>query len=131
MHRTLHPYTLVASGHSTPTVFFALSVSYHGRHTYISMTVDCLCRLLTVRYASYLDEDGDMHGMRTTVSFLNDEMDGLGINGFSQLGFLLNNGLRVIGPCAVFPRSILQWNVCFMFQPAAVFSYSTHIVFRT
>jgi len=49
--------------------------------------------------------------MRTTVSFLNDEMDGLGINGFSTLGFLLNNGLRVVGPCAVFPRSILQWNV--------------------
>jgi len=58
-----------------------------------------------------VDEDGDLCGMKSTVSILNDEMDGLGINGFSQLGFLLNNGLRVIGPCAVFPRSVLQWNV--------------------
>lgn len=65
-------------------------------------------------YASYLDEDGDMHGMRTTVSILNDEMDSLGINGFSQLGFLLNNGFRVIGPCVLFPRSVLQWNVGFI-----------------
>jgi len=58
-----------------------------------------------------VDEDGDLCGMKSTVSILNDEMDGLGINRFSQLGFLLNNGLRVIGPCAVFPRSVLQWNV--------------------
>ena len=70
-----------------------------------------LCRLLTARNYSPVDEDGDLQGMRSTVSLLNDEMDGLGINGFSQLGFILNNGLRVIGPCAVFPRSILQWNV--------------------
>jgi len=64
-----------------------------------------------VRNYSQIDEDGDLYGMRSTVSILNDEMDGLGINGISTLGFLLNNGLRIIGPCAIFPRSILQWNV--------------------
>lgn len=68
-------------------------------------------RLLTARNYSPFDEDGDPCGMRTTVSMLNNQMDGLGIDGFSQLGFLLNNGLRVFGPCAIFPRSILQWNV--------------------
>ena len=60
--------------------------------------------------------------MRTTVSILNDEMDGLGINGFSPLGFFLNNGLRVIGPCAIFPRSILQWNVGLVQRVAACFT---------
>lgn len=65
------------------------------------------------RHYSYrhVDEDGDLHGMRSTVSVLNDQMDSLAVNGFSQLGFLLNNGVRVIGPCAMFPRSVLQWNV--------------------
>ena len=53
------------------------------------------------------------------MSILNNEMDGLGINGFSQLGFLLNNGLRVIGPCAIFPRSILHWNVGLVQHAAA------------
>jgi len=70
-----------------------------------------LRRLTVTRSYSPVDEDGDLHGMRSTVNFLNDEMDGLGINGFSTLGFVLNNGLRVVGPCAIFPRSILQWNV--------------------
>jgi len=64
-----------------------------------------------VRNYRQVDEDGDICAMRSTVTILNDQMDGLGINGFSQLGFLLNNGLRVIGPCAIFPRTILQWNV--------------------
>lgn len=68
-------------------------------------------RLVAVRSYRQVDEDGDVTSMRSTVSFLNDEMEGMGISGFSSLGFLLNNGLRVIGPCAVFPRSILQWNV--------------------
>jgi len=71
----------------------------------------CLCRLVAVRSYRQVDEDGDVTSMRSTVSFLNDEMEGMCISGFSSLGFLLNNGLRVIGPCAVFPRSILQWNV--------------------
>lgn len=80
----------------------------------------CLCRLLAARNYSPFDEDGDPDGLqRSTVSFLNDETDSLAINGFSQLGFLLNNGLRVVGPCAVFPQTILQWNVCLV-QHAAL-----------
>jgi len=73
-----------------------------------------LFRLLGLREYSHVDEDGDVSGMKTTVSFMNDEMEGLGINAFSQVGFVLNNGLRVVGPCAIFPRSILQWNVRFV-----------------
>jgi len=75
---------------------------------------ECLRRLVAVRNYNEVDEDGDLYGMRSAVSFVNDDVEGLFINGFSQLGFLLNNGLRVIGPCAIFPRSILHWNVGFI-----------------
>ena len=51
--------------------------------------------------------------MKTTVTILNKEQDGgIFIDAYSNQGFRLNTGFRVIGPCAVFPRSILHWNVC-------------------
>jgi len=81
-------------------------------HSRVQQCECCVWRLVTARNYCPVDEDGQVDGsLKSTISFLNDEMDGLGINGFSEVGFLLNNGLRVIGPCAVFPRSILQWNV--------------------
>ncbi|XP_062563184.1 NADH dehydrogenase [ubiquinone] 1 alpha subcomplex assembly factor 3 [Armigeres subalbatus] len=49
---------------------------------------------------------------RTSVSILNKEADaGLLINSFSQVGFRLSNDMKVIGPMAIFPRSVLSWNV--------------------
>jgi NADH dehydrogenase [ubiquinone] 1 alpha subcomplex assembly factor 3 len=33
------------------------------------------------------------------------------INSFSQLGFRLNNEMMVVGPMAIFPRSVLSWNI--------------------
>jgi NADH dehydrogenase [ubiquinone] 1 alpha subcomplex assembly factor 3 len=33
------------------------------------------------------------------------------INAFSQAGFRLNNGMFVLGPMAIFPRTILSWNI--------------------
>lgn len=42
---------------------------------------------------------------KTKVNILNRELDlGLMINSYSQLGFRLNNELRVVGPMAIFPR---------------------------
>lgn len=42
---------------------------------------------------------------KTKVNILNRELDlGLMINSYSQVGFRLNNELRVIGPMAIFPR---------------------------
>lgn len=42
---------------------------------------------------------------KTKVNILNRELDlGLMINSYSQIGFRLNNELRVIGPMAIFPR---------------------------
>jgi NADH dehydrogenase [ubiquinone] 1 alpha subcomplex assembly factor 3 len=59
-----------------------------------------------------MDDDGDLARYRTTVSVLNQEQDrGIFIDSYSCLGFLLSTGIRVIGPCAVFPRSVLHWNV--------------------
>lgn len=49
---------------------------------------------------------------KTTVTMLNREYNHLiMINSFSEHGFRLNNGIYVVGPMAVFPRTILQWNV--------------------
>ncbi|XP_022900866.1 NADH dehydrogenase [ubiquinone] 1 alpha subcomplex assembly factor 3 [Onthophagus taurus] len=49
---------------------------------------------------------------KTSVNILNQEEGAnLMINGFSQAGFRLNNDLTVLGPIAIFPRTILAWNV--------------------
>lgn len=61
---------------------------------------------LYVRWASY-EGDG-----KTTVSVLNKErIDMLLVNSYSTAGFRLNNGLFIVGPVALFPRSVLQWRV--------------------
>ncbi|XP_053695630.1 NADH dehydrogenase [ubiquinone] 1 alpha subcomplex assembly factor 3 [Sabethes cyaneus] len=60
----------------------------------------------TARRTAY-DGDG-----KTTVSILNQEADaGLLINSYSQVGFRLSNDMVVIGPMAIFPRSVFSWNV--------------------
>lgn len=33
------------------------------------------------------------------------------IDAFSQAGFRLNNGITVVGPMAIFPRTVLSWNI--------------------
>lgn len=49
---------------------------------------------------------------KTYVSILNNEQDApLMIDGYSLMGFRLNNGLFVVGPVALFPHSILSWNI--------------------
>lgn len=43
---------------------------------------------------------------------MNKELDrGLMIDAFSQAGFRLNNGINVVGPMAIFPRTVLAWNI--------------------
>lgn len=60
-----------------------------------------------LNFARYLNQgtssyEGDG---KTSVSIMNNELDaGLMINGFSQIGFRLNNGFMVLGPMAIFPR---------------------------
>ncbi|GFT44018.1 NADH dehydrogenase 1 alpha subcomplex assembly factor 3 [Nephila pilipes] len=49
---------------------------------------------------------------KTTVSILNREyQDLILVDCLSDHGFRLNNGIFVVGPMAVFPRTIMQWNV--------------------
>lgn len=33
------------------------------------------------------------------------------VEAYSTLGFKLSSGFRIIGPCILFPRSILHWGV--------------------
>ncbi|GCC43668.1 hypothetical protein chiPu_0027746 [Chiloscyllium punctatum] len=48
---------------------------------------------------------------RTRVNALEREsLNTLFIDGYSKLGFTIN-GNRVVGPCAVIPQALLQWNV--------------------
>ncbi|GLV37808.1 uncharacterized protein CBL_06490 [Carabus blaptoides fortunei] len=49
---------------------------------------------------------------KTKVHIMNDDSElGLMINGYSQLGFRLNNDMTILGPMAIFPRTVLSWNV--------------------
>lgn len=49
---------------------------------------------------------------KTTVRILNQEQDlGLMIDSYATYGFRLNNGITVLGPIAIFPRTILSWQV--------------------
>ena len=48
---------------------------------------------------------------KTTVSILNENQDKILVDGFSKYGFILNNNMRVMGPMAVFPDAVLQWNI--------------------
>lgn len=49
---------------------------------------------------------------KTTITILNREHKNLiMIDTYNNYGFRLNNGIFALGPLAVFPRTILQWNV--------------------
>lgn len=61
--------------------------------------------IISVRHHSY-DPDG-----KTAVQLLNKNLEVLMIDSYSQVGFRLNNGLYVLGPMAIFPRTVLSWNV--------------------
>ncbi|CAH2056011.1 unnamed protein product, partial [Iphiclides podalirius] len=49
---------------------------------------------------------------RTTVRVINQEQElGLMIDSYATYGFRLNNGVTVLGPMAIFPRTVLSWQV--------------------
>ncbi|KAF6204296.1 hypothetical protein GE061_002636 [Apolygus lucorum] len=53
------------------------------------------------------DSDG-----KTTITILNNEPGlGLMVDSYSKVGFRLNNGSFVVGPIALFPKTVLSWNV--------------------
>ena len=57
------------------------------------------------------EDDPAIASGKTQVTILNQEQDGIYMSAYSSMGFRLADGMRVVGPCAVFPRSILHWNV--------------------
>lgn len=69
-----------------------------------------------------VDIDGDISQMKTTISILNQEQDqGIFVDTYSTVGFRLNSGIRIMGPCAVFPRSVLHWNVGYSVRLLVIF----------
>jgi NADH dehydrogenase [ubiquinone] 1 alpha subcomplex assembly factor 3 len=57
-------------------------------------------------------EAPSQYSQTAKVTILNKEYSsGLLVDAYSPLGFKLNTGMRVIGPCAIFPKTILRWNV--------------------
>ncbi|CAH2101622.1 unnamed protein product [Euphydryas editha] len=62
---------------------------------------------LSVRNKAAYEGDG-----KTTVRVINQEQElGLMIDSYATYGFRLNNGITVLGPIAIFPRTILSWQV--------------------
>lgn len=46
------------------------------------------------------------------MTILNDETDApLMIDSYNQTGFKLNNGVQVLGPMVIFPKTVLGWDV--------------------
>ncbi|KAF5396076.1 NADH dehydrogenase [ubiquinone] 1 alpha subcomplex assembly factor 3 [Paragonimus heterotremus] len=45
------------------------------------------------------------------ADIMNYGSSGIYFSAYNQNGFLLNNGVRIIGPCAAFPRNAFCWNV--------------------
>jgi len=61
-----------------------------------------------------VDDDGGFNQHTTTVTMLHEETQTTGIifvDSYSPHGFRLTTGIRLLGPCAIFPRSFLSWNV--------------------
>ncbi|XP_049883935.1 NADH dehydrogenase [ubiquinone] 1 alpha subcomplex assembly factor 3 [Pectinophora gossypiella] len=63
--------------------------------------------LSQVRTKAAYEGEGKM-----TVRVINQEQDlGLMIDSYATYGFRLNNGITVLGPVAIFPRTMLSWQV--------------------
>ncbi|KAM3956212.1 NADH dehydrogenase [ubiquinone] 1 alpha subcomplex assembly factor 3 [Aphomia sociella] len=63
--------------------------------------------LSVVRHKAAYEGEG-----KTTVRVLNQDPDvGLMIDSYATHGFRLNNGVTVLGPMAIFPRTVLSWQV--------------------
>ncbi|KAG5883226.1 hypothetical protein JTB14_011418 [Gonioctena quinquepunctata] len=49
---------------------------------------------------------------KTSIHILNKDAElGIMIDGYSQVGFRLNNQMTILGSMVIFPRSVLSWNV--------------------
>ncbi|XP_023015100.1 NADH dehydrogenase [ubiquinone] 1 alpha subcomplex assembly factor 3 [Leptinotarsa decemlineata] len=49
---------------------------------------------------------------KTSIHILNQDKDlGILIDGYSQVGFRLNNQVTILGSMVIFPRSVLSWKV--------------------
>ena len=63
------------------------------------------------KHPSELDP-GDPNRGKMKVTILNREEDSpLMIDSVSTLGFRLNNGYKCYGPIAMFPKTVLSWDV--------------------
>lgn len=59
--------------------------------------------------------DGEAYS-KTNLTFVSEEDSSHNyIDQYSPSGFRLSSGFHILGPCVVFPRTILQWNVSFIF----------------
>ncbi|XP_059046856.1 NADH dehydrogenase [ubiquinone] 1 alpha subcomplex assembly factor 3 [Achroia grisella] len=63
--------------------------------------------LSVVRHKAAYEGEG-----KTTVRILNQDTElGLMIDSYSTYGFRLNNGVTVLGPMAIFSKTVLSWQV--------------------
>ncbi|KAF6035905.1 hypothetical protein EB796_005791 [Bugula neritina] len=62
---------------------------------------------------SHFNADLEGEPYKTTVTLENTEgdTDYVYVESYSRLGFKLSNGMRIVGPLAMFPKTCLHWNV--------------------
>ncbi|CAG9860273.1 unnamed protein product [Phyllotreta striolata] len=73
----------------------------------------CSCTIRKLHQNSNLHSPGAYEASgKTTVQVMNKDTEiGIMIDGFSQVGFKLNNDFTILGSMVIFPRSVLSWNV--------------------
>lgn len=70
-----------------------------------------LSQFRTIRVGKHLAANYEGDG-RSTIAILNKQHKSiLMIDSYSTLGFRLNNGIFAVGPIAIFPKTVLHWNV--------------------
>ena len=59
----------------------------------------------------FFEDNNQEESGKTVVRLINQDENLVMIDTFSTIGFRLNTGIQVLGPCALFPKSVLHWNV--------------------
>lgn len=87
------------------------SISTNENHKKCNMELTQQCRYLHKSGTRHNNPNYEPDG-KTTVTILNDEIGApLMIDSYTKHGFKLNNGVQVLGPMVIFPKTVLGWDV--------------------
>ena len=98
------------------TLHNIIHTDIYALHNVIKQYLLLIVRISFTRFPkippqSQFSADVEGKPYKTTVVVENLVEHYLYVDSYSTFGFKLNNGFRIMGPCALFPRTALAWNV--------------------